>query len=269
MSDYPPPVSQLLSRGEPSFDDDWPDYLEQGLAPQHVPDLIRLATDPDFFEGDTKSKEVWAPLHAWRALGQLRAEEAVHPLLELLQKEAENDGDWGLSELPSVFAMIGPSALPHLAVFLADPDRAQYARTSVAEGLPDMVAKHPETREQVIDILARQLGSLEIPDPVLNGFVVASLLELKAVEAASVLERAFAANAVDESIAGGWPEVEYELGLTDTPPPPRRFNGPGSPGWPELVPVGPSQPAKKSAKERAKARRKSAAKARKRNRKKK
>jgi hypothetical protein len=268
MSDYPPPVDQLRHRGEPSFDDDWPNYLESGLTPEHIPDLIRMATDPAVFEGNLEGDELWAPLHSWRALGQLRAEEAVHPLLELLQKEAENDGDWGLSELPSVFAMIGPSALPHLAVFLADPDRAQYGRTSVAEGLPDMVAKFPETREPVIDILARQLGSLEAPDPVLNGFVVASLLELKAVEAAPVLQSAFAANAVDESIAGGWPEVEYELGLTDTPPPPRRFNGPGSPGWPEMVPVGPAQPAKKSAKDRAKARRKSAAKARKRNRKK-
>jgi hypothetical protein len=267
MSDYPSQVQQLLTRGAPEFDDDWPNYLESGLGPEHIPDLIRLASDPVGFEGDPESKEVWAPLHAWRALGQLRAEEAIHPLLELLQQEAEHDGDWGLSELPSVFAMIGPAALPHLAVFLADPDRSLYARTSVAEGLPDMVAKYPETREPVIDILARQLGSAEQPETELNGFVVGSLLELKAVEAAPVLERAFAEGIVDESIAGGWPEVQYELGLTDTPPPARRFNGPGSPGWESMFPAE-SGPKKKAAKERAKARRKNAAKARKRNRKK-
>jgi hypothetical protein len=267
MSDYPSPVTQLLTRGKPSFDDDWPNYLESGLGPEYVPDLIRLASDPVFFEGDPKSKEVWAPLHAWRALGQLRAEDAIHPLLELLQAEADNDGDWGLSELPTVFAMIGPAALPHLAVFLADPDRALYARTAVAEGLPDMVAKYPETREQVIDVLARQVGSNDNPSPELNGFVVSALLEMKAVEAAPVLERAFSEDLVDESIAGGWPKVEYELGLTDTPPPPRRLNGPGSPGRSRMFPDE-TGPKKKSAKERAKARRKNAAKARKRNRKK-
>jgi hypothetical protein len=267
MSDYPPPVKQLLTLGEPSFDDDWPNYLESGLGPEHVPDLIRLAGDQDLNTGDPNSKDVWAPLHAWRALGQLRAEDAIHPLLELLQREAENDGDWGLSELPTVFAMIGPAALPHLAVFLADPDRPLYARTAVAEGLPDMVAKFPETREQVIDVLARQVGSVEEPSPELNGFVVSALLELKAVEAAPVLERAFAAGAVDESIAGGWPEVEYELGLTDKPPPPRRFNGPGSAAWEKMFPSS-AGPKKKTAKERAQARRKTAAKSRKRNRKK-
>jgi hypothetical protein len=267
MSDYPPPVSQLLTRGEPEFDDEWPNYLELGFGSEHIPDLIRMAEDPDFF-GDPKSKEFWAPLHAWRALGQLRAEQAIHPLLELLQHEAEHDGDWGLSELPSVFAMIGPAALPHLAVFLADPDRSSYARTAVAEGLPDMVAKYPETREQVIDILARQLGSVEMPDHELNGFVVSALLELKAVEAAPVLQRAFAEDSVDESIAGGWPEVEYELGLTDKPPPARRLNGPGSPSWERMFPSE-TGPKKKSAKDRAKARRKNSAKARKRNRKRK
>jgi hypothetical protein len=267
MSDYPAPVNQLLSRGAPSFGDDWPNYLEFGLGPEHIPDLIRLATDPVGFEGNPESKEVWGPLHAWRALGQLRAEEAIHPLLELLHQETEGDGDWGMGELPTVFAMIGPAALPHLAVFVADPDRSLYARTAVAEGLPDLVARFPETREQVIDILARQLGSVEEPNPELNGFVVSALLELKAVEAAPVLERAFAERAVDESIAGGWPEVQYELGLTDTPPPPRRFNGPGSPSWEKMFPAGPAQPARKTAKDRAKARRKNAAKARKRNRK--
>ena len=267
MSEYPMAVRQLFERGEPDFADDWPDYLALGLGPEQVPDLIRLATDPALLEGDPKSKEVWAPLHAWRALGQLRAEDAIRPLLDLLQAEAEHDGDWGLGELPTVFAMIGPSALPHLAVFLADPDRALYARTSVAEGLRDMVAKHPETREQAIDILARQLGSVENPNHELNGFVVGSLLELKAVEAAPVLEQAFAAGTVDESIAGGWPEVQYELGLTDQPPPPRRFNGPGSPSWEKMFPSE-GGPKKKTAKERAQARRKTAAKSRKRNRRK-
>jgi HEAT repeat protein len=33
---------------------------------------------------DQNSMEVWAPVHAWRALGQLRAEEAIKPLREYL-----------------------------------------------------------------------------------------------------------------------------------------------------------------------------------------
>jgi hypothetical protein len=49
-----------------------------------VPELIRMALDEDLHWADTESAEVWAPLHAWRTLAQLRAEAAVEPLIGLL-----------------------------------------------------------------------------------------------------------------------------------------------------------------------------------------
>ena len=76
-ANYPPPLDRLLTYGDPGFQNraEWPNYVEMfQLGPEHVPDLIRMATDADLNEADTDSPEVWAPLHAWRALGQLRAE---------------------------------------------------------------------------------------------------------------------------------------------------------------------------------------------------
>ncbi|MBD2121552.1 hypothetical protein H6F68_11635 [Trichocoleus sp. FACHB-262] len=71
--------------------------------------------------------------------------------------------------------------------------------------------QHPETREQSIAAIAHQLEQFTKNNPVLNGMLVAALLDLKAVEAAPVMERAFAANRVDETIAGDWEEVQLDL----------------------------------------------------------
>jgi hypothetical protein len=69
-----------------------------------------MACDAALNQADSTSSEVWAPMHAWRALGQMRAEEAVLPLLALL-RAAEDDeaaGDEAAGEeLPAVFGMIG------------------------------------------------------------------------------------------------------------------------------------------------------------------
>ena len=90
---------------------------------------------------------------------------------------------------------------------------------------------------------------------------------MEAVEAAPVIERAFAAGRIDESIAGDWPEVQYDLGLTDTPPPSRSFLGPVSPRSRPPLPGDIPRPSR-TALEKAKKRSKEAKKAKKRNRKK-
>src|SRR3954452_6496585 len=124
---YKEPVSRLLEYGECEMGGTkatlaWPDYVnELGLTQDHVPELIRLASDEMLNTADSESLAVWAPTHAWRALGQLRAPEAVAPLLDLLKVK---DDDWLAAELPAVLGLIGPGAIPWLAEFLADSSNA-------------------------------------------------------------------------------------------------------------------------------------------------
>jgi hypothetical protein len=267
MSDYQPPVSRLLQRGEPLVTDkSWRHYLDLGLGPEHVPELVRMVLDRELNEGDPESTEVWAPIHAWRALGQLRAVEAVGPLLEALQEAEDRDDDWGLEELPEVFARIGPAAVPALGDFLADADRGLHSRWAVADALQRIARQHPEARDECVRLLTRQLERARDNDPALNGVLVGVLCDLKAFEAAPLMERAFAADLVDESIAGSWEHAQYDLGLRPDPPPNhidyiKRHS-------PELLFPREGPPRAEAAK-RAKAKRKAAKKARKRNRKKK
>ena len=56
----------------------------QHLEKKHIPELIKMATDEELNQGDSDSQVVWSPVHAWRALGQLKASEALEHLLGLL-----------------------------------------------------------------------------------------------------------------------------------------------------------------------------------------
>jgi hypothetical protein len=267
MHDYKEPVDQLLRRGEPRSPE-WPDYRRFGLGPQDVPELIRMATDPALNSADGGSREVWAPLHAWRALGQLRAAEAVEPLLALfvrLRKELDGD-DWANEELPEVFGLIGPAALPALERFLQEHGSWESGGWAAADGIAKIAAHHAEARAECVAALARVLEEAN-NDPVVNGAIIGNLLDLKAVETAPAIEKAFAAGRVDESIAGGWDRAQWELGLTDKEPvglfrPDDSGEAPLT--GPPLLGPGPG----KKTKDKARAKRKAAARARKRNRKK-
>src|SRR2546422_2958871 len=136
-SSYPAPVDQLLTYGEAEVvePEDWPNYLELGLGPEHIPDLIRLATDEQLNQADPESLEVWAPIHAWRALGQLRAQAAIEPLLTLFEVPDEEDNEWAMEELPEIYGLIGPIAIPAITAYMADKSHGTSARIAASNCL--------------------------------------------------------------------------------------------------------------------------------------
>ncbi|MBI5017943.1 MAG: PBS lyase [Deltaproteobacteria bacterium] len=218
---YVPPVHQLLALGEAKRQDveHWHDYRSLGFDVEHVPELIRMATDPGLHGADGDSPEVWAPLHAWRALGQLRAVEAVRPLLYLMA-ELEHD-DWLLEEVPDIGGLVGPQAIPVLSEFLGESERDRYARVAAGHGLERIGTLWPEARGTCVAALTAQLERFAEDDSTLNGFLIGYLVDLDAKDALPTIGRAFAADCVDISIGGDLEDVEIELGVRahrDTPP---------------------------------------------------
>src|SRR6266851_9602404 len=182
---YTPPVDKLLTLGEPQpfAPDRWPNYLELGLGPEYIPDLIRMATDHEIRsiepkEGEEEEPEFWAPIHAVRALGQLHAEAAIEPLIQLLTVQV--DDEWMQEELRFVFGLIGPAAIPALTAYLADTSHELYPRGYAAHGMTEIADRYPESREECIAIISKQLENFEENDEELNAFFVINLLHIKA-----------------------------------------------------------------------------------------
>lgn len=210
---YEPPVDLLLACGEKDArSDKWPDYLELGFTTEHISDLIRMATDKKLFWADSESMEVWAPLHAWRVLGQLKAEAAIEPLLQLF----EWDDDWVSDELPHVFAMIGPAAIPALSTYLEKkhkPADDPFPRIFAIDSLVKIAEEYPETQQECVMIFSNQLEAYASQDETLNAFLISALVDLKALDTLPLIEKAFDARCVDVMVIGDWEDIQVELGL--------------------------------------------------------
>jgi HEAT repeat protein len=141
--DYPPPVSELLTLGDPRQRLRRIDYHKIGLTEEHIPDLIRMLQDNDLHWADSEGTEVWAPLHAWRALGALRSDLAVEPLIALLPRIDEYDDDWVMEDLPDVLGQIGSAAVAPLEAFLTGPQEGLWARVTAASSLGKIGQTHP------------------------------------------------------------------------------------------------------------------------------
>ncbi len=206
---------------EPATRRVWPDYRHLGLTDRHVPELIRIATDPALHAAPEKDRAAWAPLHACRALAQLDATAAVAPLMSLLEREYRNP--WVFDEVPVVLGMIGPAALPAATLLLFDDGHPDPLRMAAARVLVEVAHDHPDRRDEVVAILIKQLEDFAPQTRDFNGFMVAYLAELDATEAAPAMEKAFAADAVDPWVIGDWEDVQVHLELLEeriTPPQP-------------------------------------------------
>jgi len=229
---YTEPVSKLLKLGRP--DGPWLEYPALGLTRENLPELIRLVQDDELRlmarpEGLPEGEDIpewYAQVHAWRALAQLRAEEAIPALLGILHHIDDDDDDWLGSDAEDVFALLGISAVEPLAAYLADEANPMYARASAASGLAEIGNRQPGARERCIQGIAAVLEHFESNDHGLNGFLVGALVKMNAVEQIDLIRRAFAAETVDEFIYGDVEDVEIQLGLLKerrTPARPWRF----------------------------------------------
>jgi len=223
LREYSNPVAQLLTYGECKQNQrgrDWPDYLKLGLTQTNVPELIRMATDRQLHRANGDSLEVWAPLHAWRSLAQLKAEDAARPILEMLE-ELEDD-DWFHSELPRVMSMIGPSAIPVLAEFMANDRIEPINRIEIPDSLGKIAQTYPGHRKECTEILNRQMEKFEAECDVLNAYVIGGLVDLGETKYIATIREAFSRNCVDLQVLGDVEDVEIMLKLREKRDTPRR-----------------------------------------------
>ncbi len=194
-NDYTGNAAKLLSLGEIGAFGEWRDYLKLGLTADDVPELLRMIDDAALYDLDLTGAEGWAPIHAWRALGQLRAAEAAEPLTKLLNRIETDDDDYAIEDIPIALAMIGAPAIAPLTIMIGDRDAPESVRTSAISALAGAVKTDDEHRTDVIHFLAEVLDRHE-PERVVNAYLVEALVDLRAVEMASSMEAAFDANVV-------------------------------------------------------------------------
>ncbi len=217
IKDYRPPVDRLLTYGDCRQIREWPDYLALGIGPDQIPDLIRMSTDTELNQANSEDLEVWAPIHAWRSLGQLRAETAVEPLMGLL--EDQKDDDWILEELPAVFGMIGRRVIQPLSAYLDQGPHELKPYVTAITSLELIGKVHQEARSECIQVLSDRLGRYGENSPEINGFIIGSLVQLRSEESIPTIQKAYASGKVDDFLMS-WDDVQKQFepgGALDKP----------------------------------------------------
>ncbi|OPZ88184.1 MAG: hypothetical protein BWY76_00080 [bacterium ADurb.Bin429] len=203
---YDAPVDQLLKLGDPGgFREPWPNYPAMGITREQIPGLIRMASDMALIEAPVESRKYWAPLHAARALGELRAAEGVEVLIALIPYTYDDDtlGE----DLPAVFGLIGAPALPALTAFLADDEQDEMARVCAAHAFIFIASFYPDTTQRCATILFKQLMRYEQHPEAVNTFLVGYLIDLGYTPAESLIRLVYKFGAIDEEMYGSVEEA--------------------------------------------------------------
>ena len=224
-TEYSPEVERLLRLGDPREKDFNYEHME--FAREHAPALIHMAVDDDLYDAATDDPRVWAPIHAWRALGVLKVPEAVKPLIGLLWRIGECDDDWVGEEIPDVLAGIGEPALGPLFTCFDALSGDEPARNAVSDAVGLIGRRHPKCRGACVEGLTERLLRFDRQGSGVNAFLTLALVEMKAVESLAVIEAAFAAGRVDPTVLGDVEDIRIEFGVQTeriTPPPRTRLS---------------------------------------------
>lgn len=218
------PVLELFLLGEDAARSKlWPDYLALGISSEHIPELLRIVRQIQSFWYDDEydDDQGFTPIHAWRALGQLKATEAIDMLIFLAHENEEYSSDWIGEEVPVVLGMIGPDSIPALRGYLTSPERARWAAVTIAHAIEKIGNQYPSSRDECVGVIQSALEDFLKNDETLNALLISYLVDLKAAEAVSLVERVFESGNVDISVMGDFEDFQIELGLLEkrlTPP---------------------------------------------------
>ncbi|PAX53036.1 hypothetical protein [Brunnivagina elsteri] len=237
VASYPSPVDKLLTYGEIDIlevsnvlQEDREhlhskkrgiNYVEElGFTLEHVPDLLRMVVDEELNFGDGENLEYWAPIHALRVIGELRAEDAIQPLIDFFQT-VDQENDSIMMALPDAIATIGEKAISPLEACITNFSQESNQDNGCEDAviaLGSIATKYPELSDRCVKILTQQLECFADNKTEINGLLIEELIELNVVESAPIIEKVFAAKRVSLCLVRNWEEAQIELGLKEQPP---------------------------------------------------
>ena len=204
---YTPPVDQLLTLGRCDEITDV-DYYDLGIRKQHVSELMRMVADKSLHNAkwddeDEIQLEVWAPMHAWRALAQMQAVETAEHLIKHLFWRVDDGDEWVRLEMPVVFHLFGVKSIPPLIEYL-NPEHVNGVEPRLlAIDCLLAIAHHYDRADIVVgELLYQQLQRHAEHYPEVNAQLAVALLALKP-DSQLLIDKAVDAGHVDVNLMTG------------------------------------------------------------------
>ena len=189
-------LAQLRAAGKDppgSLLDDIRSYGRDAVEP-----LLEVVAGYPGDDPDADGRLYWTTYHAIQLLGELRAPEAIGPILALLDEDDDFIGRY----IAEGLGQIGQPAIEPLREALFASDANVYGVANAANALARLAELHPEHRREIVSILTERIDA-DIPndDPyALRAFLISDLADMRAHEAKLSIDRAWDADLVDDTI---------------------------------------------------------------------
>jgi hypothetical protein len=215
MSEYREELEKLFTLGKPeggNQQESWENYVREfSLNSDDIPSLIQIVLDNSHEEFEEPKS--WAAIHAWRALAQLKAKEAIPTFIEVLERDVWED--WGWEDLPLILGQFGIDALEPVYQF-ALKHRGNFEIGLMTISTLEEIAKTDDKLiEPIKSMMMELLSEADKNDEGVNGTIIGFLKDVKAYEALPLIEKAFAGDYVDTFVAGDWDDAQVAFGLKD------------------------------------------------------
>lgn len=174
-------------------------------------------------EKDTIEEEYDNALpHALNLLAELKAEESLDVILEVMRQKNEFM-DYLLGEMGSI---LFPRILFYTAInqpdkikqYLMEPGLATYLRYQTFAGMIIALTEQPDKREEainwcrdVLNLFLEQADNKMVFDSGLLGMMMANLIDIEAIELLPEIEKLFQTNKVDTYSAGDYDQVKKRI----------------------------------------------------------
>jgi hypothetical protein len=189
-------LTQLREAGKDPSDslfDEIRAHGQDAIAP-----LLEIVAGYPGDDPDADERLYWAAYYAIQLLGELRATEAIEPILALL----DEDDDYIGTYIADSLGQIGQPAIEPLRAALFANAADVYGVARAANALARLAEIHPEHRREIVSILTERLDADVLNDDpyALRAFLISDLADMRAHEAKLSIDRAFDADLVDETV---------------------------------------------------------------------
>lgn len=177
-------LKKLNEFGTTSFEEKWPDYIKKlELKRTDAKVLMEIIASSDLNLITTgASIDQFAAMHAWRALGQLRATESLKTLLNSLIDEKNGEAFWYRIELPHVIKEIGAESIKPLDKFLKKRGQPWDNKMIMINGLIEIAINQPKYKKEVEEITLSLLKKYKKNDLAFNASLLNAIFKLQPYE---------------------------------------------------------------------------------------
>jgi hypothetical protein len=197
---YSKQVEALFKYKIAKLKEEWINYPEKfNFDATHIPELIDVLKKTDLESVTMQKVENSAPMHAWRALGQLNATESVKFLFESLIKNSEAIIFY--LELPVVIGMMDENAIEPTKEYLEmeHNDRLDIKLCAI-ESLTKLANHITASKNRIATIFIESLNEYSFNNYKFTTYLIKALMELEITKANELIEEIIDVEEYDSEI---------------------------------------------------------------------